>query len=175
MAGYFAGAQFTGSPYWSENIASVVSAVTVISRTIGSLPARIYQESERGRVERPDHPVQKLINRPDGGDGILTWPDFCEWWVSSALILGNGLSSIVDDGRGAPIKLLPVPFWLSNPLVNPNTGRVTFQIAASNLPWWPSFSPTTVDATDMLWLRDRSDTAVSVVNQVARTAFDDLR
>jgi HK97 family phage portal protein len=108
----------------------------------------------------PDHPVQRLIARPDGPDGILTWPDFCEWWVASCLTLGNGLAAIQDDGRGAPIRLLPIPFWLSNPLVDPNSGRVTFQIAASNLPWWPSFVPTTINSSDMLWLRDRSDTGV---------------
>ena len=76
MTAFFQGAYFAGAPYWSENIAAVTSAVTIISRTIGSLPARVYQETDRGRVERPDHPVQRLIARPDGGDGILSWPDF---------------------------------------------------------------------------------------------------
>lgn len=160
MQAFFQGAYFAGAPYWAENVAAVTSAVTIISRTIASLPARVYQETDRGRVERPDHPVQRLIARPDGGDGLLSWPDFCEWWVAQALTLGNGLAAIEDDGRGAPVRLRPIPFWLSNPLINPDTGHVQFHVSATNLPWWPSFSPTTISSSDCVWLRDRTDAAV---------------
>jgi HK97 family phage portal protein len=76
------------------------------------------------------------------------------------LTLGNGLAAIEDDGRGAPVRLRPIPFWCSNPVVDPDSGRVTFHISASNLPWWPSFSPTTVSSSDCLWLRDRTDNAI---------------
>jgi HK97 family phage portal protein len=178
MQAFYQGAYFAGAPYWAENIAAVTSAVTIISRTIASLPARVYQETDRGRVERPDHPVQRLIARPDGGGGIMSWPDFAEWWVSQALTLGNGLAAIDDDGRGAPVRLRPVPFWLSNPLVNPNSGEVTFHVSATNLPWWPSFSPQTFASSDTLWLRDRTDSgilgrsALSRAPQVLQLATD---
>jgi HK97 family phage portal protein len=160
MEAFYSGAYFSGAPYWSENLSAVTSAITLISRTIAACPAYVYRETPKGREPAPDHPVQKLILRPDGGDGILAWPDFCEWWVSQVLTLGNGLAAIEDDGRGVPIRLRPIPFWLSNPLINPNTGAVTFHVMATNLPWWPAFSPTTVSSSDCLWLRDRTDSAI---------------
>lgn len=174
---YFTGAYFGGSPWWAENLAAVTSAVTIISRTIASLPAYVYQSTDEGRIKVADHPVCRLIARPDGPDGIMTWPDFCEWWVSSTLLAGNGLAGIEDDGRGAPTRLKPIPWWCANPVVNPNTGRVTFYVAATNLPWWPSFAPTTINSSDALWLRDRSDSvlgrsALSRAPQVLQASLD---
>lgn len=157
---YFTGAYFGGSPWWAENLATVVSAVTIISRTIASLPVYVYRSTPEGRIGVDDHPVSRLLARPDGDDGIMSWPDFAEWWVASTLLNGNGLASIEDDGAGRPVRLRPIPWWCSNPVVNPNSGRVSFQIAASNLPWWPNFSPTTISASDALWLRDRTDSGV---------------
>jgi HK97 family phage portal protein len=154
------GAQFGGSAFWAENLAAVTSAVTIISRTIGSLPALVYQQTGEGRVEVDDHAVVRLLRRPDGGDGIMTWPDFVEWWVASALLAGNGLAAIEDDGQGAPIRLRPVPWWAANPLINPNSGRVGFQVSVSDLPWWPSFAPVSFSSSDSLWLRDRTDSGV---------------
>jgi HK97 family phage portal protein len=152
--------------------------VTIIARTIASLPVYVYQETEKGRVKVEDHPVCRLLARPDGDDGILSWGDFAEWWISSALLAGNGLACIADDGRGAPTALRPIPWWCANPVINPNTGRVTFHVAATNLPWWPTFSPTTINSSDAMWLRDRTDTgvlgrsALSRAPQVLQAALD---
>lgn len=157
---YFTGAYFGGSPWWAENLAAVTSAVTIISRTIASLPVYVYRSTEEGRIKVTDHPVCRLLARPDGNDGIMTWSDFAEWWIASTLLAGNGLASILDDGAGRPIALRPIPWWCANPMINPNSGRVSFHVAATNLPWWPSFSPTTVSSSDALWLRDRTDSGV---------------
>jgi HK97 family phage portal protein len=157
---YFTGAYFGGSPWWAENIAAITSAVTIISRTIASLPVYVYQQTDEGRIKVNDHPVCRLLARPDGTDGILTWSDFAEVWISSALLAGNGLASIEDDGRGAPTRLRFIPWWCANPVVSPQTGRVTFNVQATNLPWWPSFSPMSISSSDVLWLRDRSDNGV---------------
>jgi HK97 family phage portal protein len=151
--GFFTGAAFAASPYWAENLAAVVSAVTIISRTIASLPWLVY----RGQDEIDDHPVARLLRRPDGDAGLLGLPDFVEWWIGSTLLSGNGLAAIDDDGRGAPTALRPVPWSMANPLISARA-RVSFQITgAANLPWWPGPLPTIINATDALWLRDRTD------------------
>jgi HK97 family phage portal protein len=174
---YFMGAYFGGSPWWAENLAAVTSAVTIISRTIASLPAYVYRSTPEGRIKVDDHPVCRLIARPDGTDGIMTWPDFCEWWIASTLLAGNGLAGIEDDGRGAPTRLRPIPWWCANPVVSPQTGRVSFHVAATNLPWWPSFAPMTISSSDALWLRDRTDSvlgrsALSRAPQTLQAALD---
>ena len=157
---YYMGAVFSGSQWFAENLSTVTSAVTIIARTIASLPVIVYRRTPEGRVEVEDHPVCRLIARPDGEGGILTWADVCEWWVASALLCGNGLMAIEDDGRGVPTRLKPIPWWASNPMVNPNTGRVVFKLSVSNLPWWPNFVPITISSDDCLWLRDRTDNAL---------------
>jgi len=151
--GYFTGAMFGASPYWAENLAAVTSAVTIISRTIASLPWLVY----RGQTEIDDHPVARLLRRPDGEAGLLGLPDFAEWLIASALLSGNGLAAIDDDGRGAPTALRPIPWNMSNPQIS-TSGRVSFMVTGgSTLPWWTGPLPTIVDARDALWLRDRSD------------------
>jgi HK97 family phage portal protein len=174
-----AGYSFSGSPYWAENIAAVTSATTIIARTIASLPAVVYRETPEGRVEAPDHPVARLIRRPDGDDGILSWPDFCEWFVASALLAGNGLAGIEDDGAGRPTRLRPIPWASSNPTINERTGHVAFHVAqAGSLPWWPTYAPQVVSSSDTLWLRDRTDvgvigrSALSRAPQVVQLATD---
>ena len=150
---YFAGAHFGASPYWAENLAAVTSAVTIISRTIASLPWLVY----RGQDEIDDHPVARLLRRPDT-EGLLSLPDFGEWLIASTLLSGNGLAAIDDDGRGAPTGLRPIPWNMANPQIS-TSGRVSFMVtgAAGNLPWWPGPLPTIINATDALWLRDRTD------------------
>ena len=167
----------TGYPYggyFQENLASIVSAVTIIARTIASLPPRVYQSVDGGRVEVLDHPVVRLLHRPNSLQG---WPDLCEQWIASALLAGNGLLHITDDGRGVPTELRCLPWWLSNPQIL-RDGRVVFYPAATRLPGWPDASPPRVVSTDdCMWLRDRADnifgrSALSRAPMVAQAAMD---
>lgn len=169
------GSGMTGYPYggfFQENLASIVSAITIIARTIASLPPRVYQAVDGGRVEVLDHPVVRLLHRPNSLQG---WPDLCEQWIASALLAGNGLLYITDDGRGAPTELRALPWWLSNPQVM-RDGRVMFYPAATRLPGWPDASPPRVVSTeDVMWLRDRADnifgrSALSRAPMVAQAA-----
>lgn len=171
------GAGMTGYPYggyFQENLASIVSAVTIVARTISSLPPRVYQAVDGGRVEVLDHPVVRLLHRPNSLQG---WPDLCEQWIASALLCGNGLLYITDDGRGAPTTLRALPWWLSNPQIL-RDGSVRFFPAATRLPGWPDASPPRVVSTeDVMWLRDRADnvfgrSALSRAPMVAQAAID---
>lgn len=168
MAGYPYGG------YFQENLASIVSAITVIARTISSLPPRVYQAVDGGRVEVLDHPVVHLLHRPNSLQG---WPDLAEQWIASALLCGNGLLHITDDGRGAPTELRALPWWLSNPQIM-RDGSVRFFPAATRLPGWPDASPPRVVSTDdVMWLKDRADnvfgrSALSRAPMVAQAAIN---
>jgi HK97 family phage portal protein len=178
-AAYYQGAYFGGAGYLAENLASVCSAVTLISRTIGSLPWLVYQETEQGRIEAPSHPVARLLRRPDGDAGLLTLGDLAEWWIGGALLAGNSICAIIDNGQGQPTQLRPVPWSAANPMVDPRSGQVRFHVAtAGDLPWWPAGStPRVIRAEDCLWLKDRPDangifgkSALSRAPQVLATA-----
>lgn len=141
--------------YAAENLACVVSAVTLISRSIGSLPWLVFQETPQGRIEKPDHPIARLLKKPDGDTGFLTLSDLAEFWISSALLAGNGLIGIEDNASGTPVRLKPIPWQAANPVIG-NSGRVVFNVTAG-APWWPPGRSTLVSTSDVLWLRDRVD------------------
>jgi HK97 family phage portal protein len=146
-------------PWFPENLATVVSATTIISRTIATLPVIVYRTTPEGRIEAPDHPVQRLLMRPDGPGGILSLPDLLEWLIASTLLTGNGLCAIDDDGSGRPVALRPIPWSCANPQIT-LSGQVIFRPVASQLPWWTPGRPETIAASDIFWLRDRTDNGV---------------
>jgi phage portal protein BeeE len=55
-----------GARYLPENLAVVCACIQAIAGAIASLPAAVYQRLPDGkRVERPDHPVARLIRQPN--------------------------------------------------------------------------------------------------------------
>lgn len=79
---------------------AVLQAVRLISETIGSLPCKIYRETDKGKEAAKDHSTYRIVhNRANEWTGagqlrmVLT---------SDALIYGNGFAKVVrypDDGR----------------------------------------------------------------------------
>ena len=43
-----------------------LSRITLISRTLASLPVLIYRDTPEGRVEQPDHPVARCVYTRSG-------------------------------------------------------------------------------------------------------------
>jgi HK97 family phage portal protein len=91
-------------------LATVGASVSVISGAISSLPALVYVWQGERRVEAPAHPLQRVIDR--GPTPLMTWADWCEFTVSSALLRGNAISEIIVDGAGRLTELRPVPWDL---------------------------------------------------------------
>ena len=93
--------------------------------------------------------------KPDGDTGFLTLCDLAEFWISSALLTGNGLIGIEDNANGVPTRLKPIPWAAANPTIG-NSGRVVFNVSAG-APWWPPGRSTMISTSDARWLRDRCD------------------
>jgi hypothetical protein len=133
-----------GRRFLPENLAVVCACVQAIAGGIASLPCRVYQTVDGKRVERPDHPVARLIRQPNS---LQSWPDFIEWVVASALLQGNGLAVIDHDQRGAPTGLYPIPWWCCQALLVPSApaeaigspyipnSRLVFDITQTQMPW----------------------------------------
>lgn len=132
----------------AENLAAVLAAVNVVSSGLASLPARVYQQQDAGRVEAPNHPVSRLIAAPNDQQ---TWPDLIEWIMGSVLLRGNALCVIGWDGRGAPQTLTPVPWSRVSVTLLPSL-RLQYAISP------PNGGPQQILSQDQVFhLKDRSD------------------
>ena len=71
----------------AENLSSVLACTGVISTSLASIPALIYRREGSNRIEALGHPLTR-ITRTGVTEG-MTWPDFIEHMVASALLTGN--------------------------------------------------------------------------------------
>jgi HK97 family phage portal protein len=138
----------------AENVASVVACVSAISGPISSVPARVYRSIPGGREEAPNHPVARLVRRPNSRQ---TWPDWMQFTLGQVLLHGNSISMIERDGSGRPVALIPIP-WQSVQVQLLASGRVAFDITLQTFPWSTMGTPLRrLFEDEVFWLKDRSD------------------
>jgi HK97 family phage portal protein len=171
-----------GPRFLPENLAVVCACVQAIAGGIASLPASVYQRLPDGkRVERPDHPVARLIRAPNE---LQSWADFVEWLLASALLQGNAVAVVDHDQRGAPVALYPVPWWACQPILVPAApaeamgspvipnSKLVFDVTMTMVPWpmpvRPTGFPVRYFADEVLFLRDRSDDGILGRSRLSR-------
>lgn len=148
----------------AENLATVSACIGAVSSAIASLPAYVYRGAPDGRAEVGDHPVARLIRRPNDSQ---TWPDWIEWTVAQALAFGNAISSIEYDGAGRVIALRPIPWPNVQAVLLPN-GELAFDVIAYTAPWGGTGQPRRLLASEVFHLRDRSDDGLLGRSRISR-------
>jgi len=118
------------------NLTSVWRAVNLTSNVIASLPLKVFEKTESGRRELPDHPVAQLLRSPNP---FMTKYDFNRVEVSNESLWGNGIGWIRFNNRTArPESIMPVEPWrVSSRIIdgklfysiNTNEGRETVEQA----------------------------------------------
>lgn len=89
------------------DVPAVLQAVRLISETIGSLPCKLYQETEAGKEAAKDHPAYRIVHRRAHewtGAGELRTA-----LTADALIYGNGFAHVIrypHDGRPYALERL---------------------------------------------------------------------
>lgn len=147
-----------------ENLATVLACVGAVSSAVASLPAYIYRRTAGGREEAPEHPVSRLVRRPNDAQ---TWPDWIEWTVAQVLLHGNALSVIDHDGAGRPVALRPIPWGNVQPLHLAN-GSLAYDVVAYRAPWGGTGTPRRYLAGEVFHLRDRSDDGILGRSRLSR-------
>jgi HK97 family phage portal protein len=110
----------------AENLSTVLACTTAISSALGYVQAYVYRRDTDGtRAEMPTHPLAKLTRT--GASPNMTWPDFVEHWVASALLSGNGLGEIVRSGNGQLAGFNWIP-WQHVTVAQLSTGRLAFDV-----------------------------------------------
>lgn len=85
----------------SLTVSTVFACVGLLSESIAQLPMKVISNNK----ELANHPLQKLINRPNS---FQTGFELREWMMTSLCLTGNAYLYIVRDGRGNPRELLPL-------------------------------------------------------------------
>ncbi|MFK4256462.1 phage portal protein [Agrobacterium tumefaciens] len=84
-------------------IPAVLQAVRLISETIGSLPCKLYRETEEGKEAAKDHSAYRIVHKRANewtGAGKLRTE-----LTTDALLHGNGFAKIVRFEDGRPFEL----------------------------------------------------------------------
>lgn len=163
----------------AENLSTVLACSTVIANSLGCIPALVYRREGENRVEAANHPLLRLTRL--GVTDEMTWPDFVEHLVASALLTGNGLAEILRNANGSLSGLRFIPWsWVT--VAQLASGRLAYDVSDGRGKSWRLLSG------EVIHLRDRTDdgrigrsrlsraadavAAVSVSNTFARTFLD---
>ena len=152
------------SPQAAEALSAVASCVSIISETIGALPA-VVTLADDSRAVQPNHPLSRLA--VEGTNANESWSDLVTSLVASALLRGNGLAEIATDARGQLAALTTVPFEQCTPWLDAQ-GDLLFD-------YMPTTPPNAGQRRrllrgDVVLLKSRSDNGVLGVSPLQRSA-----
>jgi HK97 family phage portal protein len=156
--GYMAGL----SARAAESLSSVLACTGVISTSLASIPALVYRRDGQGnRIEALAHPLARISRL--GVSEAMTWPDFIEHLVASALLTGNGLAEIVRGGNGQLAGFRYIP-WGTVTVVQLSTGRLAYDVSDGR------GNSRRLLSGEVLHLRDRTDDGLIGKSRLSRAA-----
>lgn len=121
--GYHAGV----SARAAESLAAVLACTNAVATALASVRPIVYRLDEAGnRIEIPSHPLARMART--GVSAQMSWPDFVEHLVASALLTGNGLAAIERSGNGKLAGLRYIP-WGFVTVAELPSGRLAYDVA----------------------------------------------
>ncbi|BBC74408.1 phage portal protein [Altererythrobacter sp. B11] len=145
----------------AENLSAVAACSTVIATSLASIPALVYRRQGGNRIEAMGHPLYRITRQ--GVNEAMTWPDFVEHMLSSALLSGNGLAEIMRTTNGALAGFRFIP-WGMVTVVQLASGRLAFDVADGR------GGTRRLLPEEVLHLRDRTDGNGVGVSRLSRAA-----
>ena len=146
----------------AENLSTVLACTTAISSALAYVPALIYRREANGdRVEAYGHPLAKIAR--GGANPQMTWPDWLEHVVASALLTGNGLAEIIRAGNGQLSGFRWIP-WGMVTVVYLSSGRLAYDVADAR------GGTRRLLESEVLHLRDRTDDGLVGRSRLSRAA-----
>lgn len=146
----------------AENLSTVLACVTAVSSALAYVPALIYRREANGdRVEAYGHPLAKIAR--GGANPQMTWPDWLEHLVASALLTGNGLAEIIRAGNGQLSGFRWIP-WGMVTVVYLSSGRLAYDVADGR------GGTRRLLESEVLHLRDRTDDGLVGRSRLSRAA-----
>lgn len=84
-------------------VPAVMHAVRLISETIGSLPTKLYRETDASKEAAKDHPAYRLVH--GRANGWTSAGQLRIYLTTDALLHGAGYAQVVRVGDGRPYEL----------------------------------------------------------------------
>lgn len=145
----------------AENLSAVVACTTVIASSLASIPALVYRREGDNRIEAGGHPLARLTRQ--GVSEAMTWPEFIEHLVASALLAGNGIAQIRRAESGALAGLDFIPWnWVT--VSQLRSGRLAYDVNNGRGQGWRLLSG------EVIHLRDRTDDGMVGRSRLSRSA-----
>jgi HK97 family phage portal protein len=146
----------------AENLSTVLACVTAVSSALAYVPALVYRrEAEGNRVEAYGHPLAKIAR--GSANPQMTWPDWLEHVVASALLTGNGLAEIIRAGNGQLSGFRWIP-WGMVTVVYLSSGRLAYDVADGR------GGTRRLLEGEVIHLRDRTDDGLVGRSRLSRAA-----
>jgi len=145
----------------AENLSGVLACSTVIASSLASIPALVYRRDGDNRIEAGGHPLARLTRL--GVSDAMTWPEFIEHLVASALLTGNGLAQIRRNGNGSLAGLDFIP-WTWVTVSQLASGRLAYDVNDGRGKGWRLLGG------EVIHLRDRTDDGLIGRSRLSRAA-----
>jgi len=111
-------------------VPSVWAAVGFLSRTLASLPIKVFEKTDAGRVHLAGDPVEGLLNRAANDEtSAFAWRQ--GFW-QDVFTGGRAISFIERNGRGDPINLWPLD--VARVTVERKAGRTLYKYRDGSTP-----------------------------------------
>lgn len=107
-------------------VPAVLQAVRLISETIGSLPCKLYRETEAGKEAAKDHSAYRIVHRR--ANDWTAAGKLREALTADALIHGNGFARVVRFEDGQPYALERLDPGAVSILKNAITGAPVYRV-----------------------------------------------
>jgi HK97 family phage portal protein len=149
------------------NSTAVLACVTMLAEDFAKLTPSIYRiDPDTGaRVPADDHPLYDLLYQPNDWQN---WFEFAEMLMCSLLLRGNGYAVICRNGRGDPVKLVPVNAdWVA--LWEAPDGEIFYRCTPNGLHMMAELrkEPFLIPAEDMFHLRGFSANGLLGASRIA--------
>jgi HK97 family phage portal protein len=156
------------TPDTAVQVPAVLACLRYLSQTVGVLPWRVMQPSERGGVVARRHPVDWLLHKRPSDE----WSSmqFRETLTSWALRWGNGYAEIERDTIGRPVALCPIHPTRVEVKRDPLSGKLYYRVA-NDLSQGGTAGSVDLAAADMFHIRGFGESVVgiSVIEYAAET------
>lgn len=147
------------------NASAVMACVTMLAEDVAKLTPRVWRKNADGsRTEAKDHYLYELLYRPNDWQN---WLEFCEQMQCSLIMRGNAYAVIARNGRGQPVKFIPVNAdWVA--LWESPNGDLFYRVTPQGLHLMAELrgQPFLIPFTDMLHIRGFSMNGLLGVSRI---------
>lgn len=115
------------TPETAMKCAAIGQGVKLISETVATLDCKLYQENDIGREPVVDHPVARVLRRPNGWTGKT---EFTRQIAADMLLHGNGMA-LVSRVRGEVREMHRLDPRACTINVDPMSGEPSYSVSMS--------------------------------------------